>query len=964
MSSVDHDDAKLLPTGMSISPLATPGSTLQALNPGLPTLPDFEAGMAVTTALSPDGHTLLTLTSGFNQNLDGRGNVDPATSNEYVFVFDVSEGQPKQSQVLKIQTNAFDGLVWNPDGREFYVSGGPDDLVHVFAWSDGKWVEGATIPLGHHGVGLGLGDMLPVAAGMDTTADGKHLIVANYENDSASVIDLATKSVEAEIDLRPGVLDKSKSGTPGGSYPYWVAVKGDDRAYVSSQRDREIVVLDLKHLPKLNVVARIPLKGQPNKMVLDRDEGRLFVAEDNTDTVAVICTEHSRVIAEIDTIAPRWVFANRERFRGAGPNGLALSPDGHWLYVTDGGTNSVAVARLDEWEHDGSDHRWKDRGPRTVGLIPTAWYPNAVTTSADGKMLYVANGKSIPGANPKGCIDKTAVDSNYNDASCAANNQYIYQIMHAGLAAIPVPDEGELERLTKLVARNDSFADGDKDDVESAPGESKGDREMMEFLRQHIKHVIFIVKENKTYDQVLGDLEKGNGDPELTSLPEPLSPNHHRLARQFVTLDNTYCSGEVSGDGWNWSTAARVTDMEQKTIQLDYTYATRAPIYDFDGTNRNINVSYPTLAARIAEDPDVPNDPNLLAGTRDVAEHDGNHGDGELSEGYLWDAALRSNKTVRNYGFEYIEDSRYFLDPSDPAFIPLLREPYKTGTIVSRATKPSLEGNTDPYYRGWDMGIPDYWLEKEWEREFDAYAAQDALPRLELVALPHDHFGDLGPGGGALDGVNTVETQMADNDYAFGKLVEKVAKSKYKDDTLIFSIEDDAQDGPDHMDAHRTIAFVVGPYVKQGEVVSARYSTVNMLRTIEDILDLEPMGLNDGLQPPMTDVFSRSQKTWTYAAVVPDILRATQLPLPKASSAQANAATWPVRNAEYWAVHTRGLDFTRSDHANTVQLNRALWAGLKGESVPYPTERSGRDLRRNRKELLAGWKKGNLPARP
>jgi hypothetical protein len=484
---------------------------------------------------------------------------------------------------------------------------------------------------------------------------------------------------------------------------------------------------------------------------------------------------------------------------------------------------------------------------------------------------------------------------------------------------------------------------------------------MMDFLHQQIHHVLFVVKENKTYDQVLGDLERGNGDPNLVSLPEVLTPNHHNLARKFVTLDNTYCTGEVSGDGWNWSSSARVTDMEQKTIQLDYTFATRAPIYDFDGTNRNINVGLATVKERLAANPDSSKDPNLLAGTRDVAEHDSDDPDDvdQPGAGYLWDAALRAKLTVRNYGFEYIDENRYFLDPSDPAYIPVLREPYKTGTVVSWATKPSLEPNTDPYYRGWDMAIPDYWLEKEWEREFDAYAASDKLPNLELIALPHDHFGDTGPGGGAIDGVNTIETQMADNDYALGKLVAKVSNSKYKDDTLIFVIEDDAQDGPDHVDAHRTIAYAIGPYVKRGEVVSTRYSTLNMVRTIEDILQLKPMGLNDGLQPPMTDVFTRDAKPWQYTPIVPAVLRTTKLPLPPATSANALAESTrireferPAHDAAYWGERMRGLDFSRSDHADTGRFNRVLWAGLKGEDVPYPAVRSGRNLRAKRKQLL------------
>lgn len=946
---------------MSITPLAPRGVVFQALNPGLPTLPDFKAGMAATTVLSPDGRTLLALTSGFNQNLDASGNVDPATSNEYVFVYDVSGKQPQQTQVLQIVTNAFDGLAWRPDGQEFYVSGGPDDLVHVFRSQDGMWMEGPPISLNHGGVGLGLFGILPLAAGLDVTSDGRHLLVANYENDSVSAVDLTTHTVESELDLRPGIIDPTLSGAPGGTYPYWIAVRGTDRAYISSQRDREIVVLDLAQLPTLRVIDRIPLPGQPNKMILDRSGSRLFVAQDNTDAVAVICTTHDKVVAEIDTIAPPQVFSNPWKFKGAGPNSLALSPDEKWLYVTNGGTNAVSIIRMARFDDATEGHPWKGPAPQTVGLVPTAWYPNAVAASRDGSMLYVVNGKSMPGANPNACIDMAAVTSDYGDFSCANNNQYIYQIMHAGLAAFPVPTQQELARLTRQVAQNDGLS-LQRDDVEDAGEDSprkitRRDHEMMEFLHQRILHVLFIVKENKTYDQVLGDLEKGNGDPSLVAVPEILTPNHHNLARKFVILDNTYCSGEVSGDGWNWSSAARVTDMEQKTIQLDYTYSTRAPIYDFDGTNRNINVGLPTLDERIAANPNTPNDPNLLAGIRDVAEHDGDSGPGA---GYLWDAALQSKKTVRNYGFEYIDENRYFLDPSDPAFIPVLREPFKAGLVVSRATKPSLEANTDPYYRGWDMAIPDYWLEKEWEREFDGYLANGNLPNLEMIALPHDHFGDVGPGGGAIDGVDTIETQMADNDYAFGKIVERVSTSRYKDDTLILVIEDDAQDGPDHVDAHRTIAYAVGAYVKQGEVVSTRYSTVNMLRTIEDILHLKPMGLNDGLQPPMTDVFTHELKPWKYTSIVADVLRTTQLPLPPATAANRLAQTARVRefarpphDAAYWGGRTRGLDFTRSDHADTARFNRVLWAGLKGEEVPYPMVRSGRNLRVHRQKLLS-----------
>jgi len=576
-----------------------------------------------------------------------------------------------------------------------------------------------------------------------------------------------------------------------------------------------------------------------------------------------------------------------------------------------------------------------------TGLIPTAWYPTAVSLSRDQSTLYVVNGKSLPGANPKACIDTAYV--NGNTAECTSANQYIYQIMHASLASVPVPSASELATLTAQVARNNNFPPA---------GAASSTGQIMSYLHGKIHHVIYVVKENKTYDQVLGDLEKGNGDPALVVFPEYLTPNHHQLARQFVTLDNTYCSGEVSGDGWNWSAAARLTDSEQKTIQMDY--SSRANIYDYDGTNRNINVGYGSVAERQAANPETPDDPDLLAGRRDVDAHDGPGG--QAGTGYLWDAALRARLTVRNYGFEYIDETRYFLDPSDPDLIPPMRSPFQEKVIVSRATKPSLMPNTDPYYFDWDMDIPDYWLFKEWEREFDSYVKHHNLPNLELVALPHDHFGNLGSNT-VLDGVNTIETQISDNDYALALLVQKVAQSEYRDDTLIFVIEDDAQDGPDHVDAHRTIAYVIGPYVRQGAVVSTHYSTVNMLRTIEDILGMQPMGLNDGLQAPMTDVFTRELKKWAYTPIVPEALYSTTLPLPRKNSTnQLPAAKLrnpsPIHDAAYWAGVMRGFDFRRPDHLDTMRFNRAVWVGLKGEGVPYPTIRSGLDLRNNREKLL------------
>jgi DNA-binding beta-propeller fold protein YncE len=258
---------------------------------------------------------------------------------------------------------------------------------------------------------------------------------------------------------------------------------------------------------------------------------------------------------------------------------------------------------------------------------------------------------------------------------------------------------------------------------------------------------------------------------------------------------------------------------------------------------------------------------------------------------------------------------------------------------------------TDPYFRGFDQRFADYWRFKEWEREFDDYVKDNNLPSLELVRLVHDHFGDFAK---AADGVNTVETEMADNDYALGLLVEKVAKSKYAKDTLIFVIEDDAQNGPDHVDAHRSLAFVVGPYVKQGAVVSRRFNTVSMLRTIEDILGIKHLGLNDAVQSPMTDVFSRAQLQWNYAARVPAALRSTQIPVPPDSGPApgATAAFTPRHDAEYWTSQTQGFDFSAEDKLDSAKFNQVLWKGMMGDDKPYPASRNKRNLRLNRQQLF------------
>ncbi len=487
----------------------------------------------------------------------------------------------------------------------------------------------------------------------------------------------------------------------------------------------------------------------------------------------------------------------------------------------------------------------------------------------------MANRKGPPGPNPKGCGPRQAMVQ-IQSAACGSSNQYIYQLEKAGLLSFPPPDSKDLGRLTLQVADNIGAAD--------RPGRAAAAK-VMAAVHDKIKHVVFIVKENRTYDQILGDLEVGNGDPRLAILGGGMTPNHHDLARQFVTFDNFYDSGEQSSTGWNWSTAARATDLMERTASVNY--AGRGLSYEAEGADRNVDVAL-AMKDRDTVNSALPNDPDLLPGKAHLTSPDGDKDD-EEGEGFLWDAALRAGLTVRNYGF--MSEGAY--DPKDPKSIPPIREPFKEKRTTFISTSESLAPVSDPYFRGFDQAFPDYWRFKEWEREFDQQVSTRSMPALTLLRISHDHFGDFGT---AIDGVNTVQTEMADNDYALGLIVQKIATSRFANSTLVFIIEDDAQNGADHVDARRSLAFIVGPYVKHHALVSTRYTTVSLLRTIEDVLGLEPLGLNDALALPMTDAFDLGQATWsvpfcrtrgsaydpTAASGRPARQRNARLPLPHA----------------------------------------------------------------------------------
>lgn len=666
-------------------------------------------------------------------------------------------------------------------------------------------------------------------------------------------------------------------------------------------------------------------------MILNAAQSRLFVVANNSDELIVIDTAANQVVAQVNASAP-WGFlgSGGKVPKGSNPNSVALSPDETTAYVTDGGTNAVAVISL------------AGVSPTVVGLIPTGWYPNSVSVSPDGSTLYVVNGKSVEKPNPLNCRYINNNPGGGFGSGCqglaaqnGSGNQYAWQNEYAGFLTLPVPKLGDLFQLTNQVAKNNGF---------NLHVTGK-DLATMQFLRHHIKHVIYMVKENRTFDQVLGDLTNGaNADPTLTQFPGSVTPNFHNFANNFVTFDNFDDTSMVSFDGWQWSVAARALDINEKCVPVNY--GKGGCNYDSEGTSRNINVALTGIAARKAWQPLYPPDPNLLPGTANEMEADGP--EGEQGAGYIWDAAIRAGLSVRNYGFYLDLGAVQGLDPK-------LTNPCGQNPPVQVAfpAQPALLDKTDYCFRGFDQAFPDYFRYTEWAREFDNYVKNGNLPALELVRFDHDHFGSF---GSASFGVNTPELQMADDDYSVGLLVEKIAHSPYASDTLIFIIEDDPQDGADHVSGDRSLAYVLGPYVKQGgAVVSDAYSTVSMLRTIEDVLGVSHLSVHDSGVPAMAQAFDiggncqakeggRGSACWTYSATPSQFLANTTLPIPASAYADSASVPRPTHDAAWWDAKTKGMDFSKEDLNDPAAFNRIVWEGLKA-GTPYPTTRSGADMR-------------------
>ncbi len=949
----------LIPTGQYITATAAPGSSYQRLYTGLRSDGNADADDAVSSALSPDGKTLLVLTTGFNTSINYESGApilfpvlspitgqpstftNPTTGQsaqgynqaEFVFVYDVTSGVARQRQRIPIP-DTFEGLAWDPSGSRFFVSGGIDDRILIFKEHPGAGASALyqpdapfvilnhnsndTAPIPSYNGGLLAGTLAgrevpqlvtgAIAGGLDLSRDGKTMVVANFGNASASIVDLTkpTRPVSSEVVFyHPGSL------IPQGEYPFAVAVKSDAsgayaKAYVTSQRDNQVMVVTGTTLTKV-----IPVPSGPNKMALTSDQSVLYVACGNDDSVVAIDTNTDTVRFKISL--------NDSPFKGANPDDVAVGPYGRTLFVPLGGQNAVALVDVAR--------------RRMVGRIPVGWYPTSARPSLDGSHLFVINEKSNSGPNPGQTYYSwnTPYGISLNKT---ARNEYTWETEKAGLVSMPMPDRNEMQYLSRLVDLNNNVG---------IPNDSG----VMAYLRQRIKHVIYIVNENRTYDQVLGDLRNGaNGDPRLAFFNQPITPNLHALEADYATLDNFYDASETSGVGWNWAMQGHTNAYVEETQPVDYGNSNGFGFtYDWQGIVKNINLGMaPTggesiFTTRITGILDPTGSSTILPGYGDPSASEGadNLRPGTIG-GYIWEDALRSGKTVRNYGWNCDLDYYGTNTPFNPKPV---RHPYEAGVLQAAPSTPSIQAITDRYYRAFDQTYPDIYRIEEWRRELKEFEKHDDMPNLMVMTIPHDHTGSF---SAAMAGLNTPQLELADHDYAIGQLVEAVSHSKFWRSTAIVMLEDDPQDGQDHVEAHRSIIHILSPYTRVHSLVHTTYTTLNALRTVEDLLGLPPLGQNDANAEPMSDVFAAQPNLQPYTAIVPGSLCAspvdpTLVPACSNPSSAKTRRVTQIHDGAWWSAHTVGMDFGKPDHIDSRYYNALLEYGITGRGkMPIPSK--------------------------
>ena len=742
-------------------------------------------------ALSPDGRSLLISNDG--------------QSTESLMVFDRASASVVQTIAYEAPEALFLGVVYSPDGQHAYASAGGNNKVRFYDVVGQQLTDTGSVALPT------TNRANPYPAGLAISSDGATLYVADNLTDSLTAIDVAQRAVRDTVKV--------------GHNPYAVLVGPNGSIYVSNWGEASIsIVHDIAN--HLAVAGQpIPVGTHPSALALNPQRPELYVANTDSDSVSTIDTRANQVVRTID-LAP-YPLARH----GSSPNALAPAPDGGTLYVANAGNNDVAVVRL---EADGG----RDQ---VEGLIPTAWYPTALAIAPDGQSLYVANAKGMgAGPNPGG-------PNPYERQT--PPSQFVASMMVGTLSVVPVPDADQLASYTAQVVQNNGF--DERDQLRLAGNASARVIPRQPGDPSPITHVIYVIKENRTYDQVFGSLEQGNGDPSLNLFGEESAPNQRALARRFVTFDNFFADAEVSADGWNWSTAAEANTYVQKNWPANYATGRNRP-YEFEGGN---------LATAPGPDP---------------------------GDAYLWNRLERAGISYRNYGFWVFQ-----------------------GKVAS--TAPDLVPNTDPGYPGYDLRISDQSRVDEWLAEFSDFVANDSLPTVELVRLPNDHT------AGTTPDMPTPRAMMADNDLALGRMVEAVSHSPYWPNTAIFVVEDDAQNGPDHVDAHRTVAQIISPYTQTGGVDSTFYSTSSMLRTIELIVGVGPMSQFDAAATPMLNAFTEIPNLQAYDAVTPD------QPLD-----ELNAADAPL------AAESAGMDLAGADRAPEHVLNAAIWRSIRGSESAMP----------------------------
>lgn len=693
-------------------------------------------------------------------------------------------------------------MVWSADGSTLWVSGGDDNTVLRYPFDNGF-----------------LGDPEEI-----TVAEGRNQMVAGIaidEETNTLYANLCIADKLVAVDLGSGEITEIASW-PDETFPLALAMEPDGSGlWVSLWGTGAIERIDLANPSAPRV--RVATGNHPNEILIAPDGSRLFVTCANDNTVHVFDMAEQRTIEILNTAL------HPDSPEGSTPNSLALSPDGEMLFVANADNNNVAVFDVEEPGHSFSE-----------GFIPTGWYPTAVCLSADGEHLFVANGKGDQSlANPEG-------PNPYLPR--LTTTEYIAHLNPGTLMHMRVPEEEDLGPLTRdayecAPYRSDLTPVYVPEEPNPIPSEVGGD--------SPITHVIYIIKENRTYDQVLGDMPEGNGDPALCIFPEHVTPNHHALAREFVLLDNFYVESEVSADGHEWTTAAYATDFTERIWPINY---------------GGYGFFYPA------------------EGTHDAAIPD---------SGYIWDRCAEANVTYRSYG-EFINQG-------------------ETAEHPANARLESLQGHFDPWFRPYDLAYRDVDRTARFLEELQRFEEEGEMPQFMVVRLPNDHT------SGTREGRPTPRAYLGDNDLALGRMIEGLSRSSFWPSMAIFVVEDDAQNGPDHVDAHRTVAFVVSPWTKRHIVDSHMYSTASMLRTMELILGLEPMSQFDAGARPMCASFTMQPDFTPYTA------------------REANVDLEEINSPEAWgAALSATLNLEQEDQADDLLFNEIIWRSVRGAQSPMP----------------------------